>query len=133
MAGHLTAAERDRIAELHCRGASQKEIAAALTRDPATICRELRRNRAGEQYYAAQAQGSLHQVHQGCGLRIQYRKHCPTRGEVPGDAIVKTKRCGATAPLARLADAPRAIGRPDCPGSRRPASVSYKPERGSIL
>jgi len=56
MAGHLTAEERDRIAELRCRGASQKEIAAAVARDPATICRELRRNRTGEQYYAAQAQ-----------------------------------------------------------------------------
>lgn len=56
MAGHLTAEERDRIAQLRCQGASQKEIAAAVTRHPATISRELHRNGTGEQYYAAQAQ-----------------------------------------------------------------------------
>lgn len=56
MAGHLTAEERDRIAQLRFQGTSQKEIAAALARDPATISRELRRNRTGEEYHAAQAQ-----------------------------------------------------------------------------
>jgi IS30 family transposase len=48
--------ERDRIAELRHRGADQKEIAKALGRCPATISRELRRNRTGDQYHAAQAQ-----------------------------------------------------------------------------
>jgi transposase, IS30 family len=56
MANHLTLEERDRIAQLRCRGADQKEIAQALGRSPATICRELRRNRTDDEYLAAQAQ-----------------------------------------------------------------------------
>ena len=56
MPSHLTSVERDRIAQLHYQCASQKEIAAALGRSPATISRELRRNRTGENYHAAQAQ-----------------------------------------------------------------------------
>jgi IS30 family transposase len=48
--------ERDRIAQLRCRQASQKEIARALGRSPATVSRELQRNRQGREYYAAQAQ-----------------------------------------------------------------------------
>jgi transposase, IS30 family len=56
MASHLTMEERDRIAQLRCRQASQKEIARALGRSPATVSRELRRNRQGPEYYAAQAQ-----------------------------------------------------------------------------
>lgn len=55
MASHLTMEERDHIAQLQSRQASQTEIAQALGRSPATISRELRRNRAGEHYYAAQA------------------------------------------------------------------------------
>ncbi len=56
MPGHLTLEERDSIAQLHHQQADQKEIAKALGRSPATISRELRRNRSGEEYYAAQAQ-----------------------------------------------------------------------------
>src|SRR5688572_12852689 len=56
MAAHLTAEERDRIAQLRFQGASQKEMASVLGRDPATISRELRRNCTGDAYYAAQAQ-----------------------------------------------------------------------------
>jgi transposase, IS30 family len=56
MSQHVTAEERDRIAQLHCRGASRKEIAEALGRHRTTIGRELRRNRTGGQYHAAQAQ-----------------------------------------------------------------------------
>jgi transposase, IS30 family len=56
MAQHLTSEERDRIAQMHHRGADQKEIAQALARSPATISRELRRNRTGDEYFAAQAQ-----------------------------------------------------------------------------
>lgn len=37
MPGHLTAVERDRIAQLVHEGAFQNEIAAALGRSPATI------------------------------------------------------------------------------------------------
>jgi IS30 family transposase len=48
--------ERDHIAQLHHQQAEQKEIAKALGRSPATISRELRRNRSGDEYYAAQAQ-----------------------------------------------------------------------------
>jgi transposase, IS30 family len=56
MASHLTLEERDRIAQLRHEGADQKEIARALGRCPSSISRELRRNRAGDEYYAAQAQ-----------------------------------------------------------------------------
>lgn len=56
MSGHLTMEERDRIAQLRHQGANQEEIARALERDPSTISRELRRNRTGSEYYAAQAQ-----------------------------------------------------------------------------
>jgi len=55
MARHLTKAERDRIAQLRHQGFLQSEIAAALQRDPGTISRELRRNRVGVHYFAAQA------------------------------------------------------------------------------
>ncbi len=56
MSSHLTTEERDRIAQLKYRGANQKEIARALKRSPATISRELRRNRTGTEYYAGMAQ-----------------------------------------------------------------------------
>ncbi len=56
MPHQLTIEERDRIAQLRSQGANQEEIAQALTRSPATISRELRRNRTGGEYYAAQAQ-----------------------------------------------------------------------------
>ena len=56
MARHLTFEERDRIAQLRHQRADQKEIARALGRCPSTISRELRRNRAGSEYYAGQAQ-----------------------------------------------------------------------------
>jgi IS30 family transposase len=53
---HFTLEERDRIAELVHRRASQVEIAEELGRSPSSISRELRRNRTGEHYHAAQAQ-----------------------------------------------------------------------------
>jgi transposase, IS30 family len=56
MANHLTMEERDRIAQLRFQGADQKEIAQAIGRSPATISRELRRNRTDDEYLAAQAQ-----------------------------------------------------------------------------
>ena len=56
MSQHLTLQDRDRIARLRHAGAQQKEIAEALGRSPSTICRELRRNRAGDECYAGQAQ-----------------------------------------------------------------------------
>lgn len=56
MSSHLTTEERDRIAQLKSRGANQKEMARALKRSPATISRELRRNRTGNEYYAGMAQ-----------------------------------------------------------------------------
>ena len=56
MANHLTLEERDRIAQLQNQGADQREIARAMRRSPATISRELRRNRTEGEYYAAQAQ-----------------------------------------------------------------------------
>jgi IS30 family transposase len=56
MAHHLTLEERDSIAQLRYQGADQKEIAKSVGRSPATISRELRRNRSDDEYYAAQAQ-----------------------------------------------------------------------------
>jgi IS30 family transposase len=56
MACHLTKEERDRIAQLHHRQFSQKQIAHVVGRDPGTISRELARNRVGGEYFAAQAQ-----------------------------------------------------------------------------
>jgi len=56
MASHLTLEERDRIAQLRHQGADQKEIAQAVERCRSTISRELRRNRADDEYHAAQAQ-----------------------------------------------------------------------------
>jgi len=55
MVGHLTKHERDRIAQLHHQGAQQDEIATAISRDPSTISRELRRNSTSQGYFAAQA------------------------------------------------------------------------------
>jgi len=55
MASHLTMEERDRIAQLRHQGVDQQEIARSVGRCPSTISRELRRNRVGEGYYAAQA------------------------------------------------------------------------------
>lgn len=55
MARHLTLAERDLLAQLLHQGHQQNEIAAALQRSPATICRELKRNRTGGTYHAGQA------------------------------------------------------------------------------
>jgi IS30 family transposase len=61
MAQHLTSEERDRIAQLRHHGADQKEIAKALGRSPATISRELQRNRTGDDYFANQAQRQAEQ------------------------------------------------------------------------
>jgi IS30 family transposase len=56
MARHLTLEERDRIASLRHQGADQKDIAQAVGRSGSTISRELRRNGAGHEYLAGQAQ-----------------------------------------------------------------------------
>lgn len=53
---HLTEGERYQIYALHRQGALQKEIAEQLGRAPATISRELRRNRGKRGYRAKQAQ-----------------------------------------------------------------------------
>ena len=55
MASHLTLEERDRIAQLHYRGANRAEIGRALGRDKSTIGRELRRNGTADGYLAGQA------------------------------------------------------------------------------
>lgn len=52
----LTENERYQIYALKKAGLNQKQIAAELERDPATICRELRRNRGLRGYRPAQAQ-----------------------------------------------------------------------------
>jgi IS30 family transposase len=64
MASHLTMEERDLIGQQRHQGAAQKEIAKALGRSPATISRELCRNRTGGEYLAAQAQRKSEQRRQ---------------------------------------------------------------------
>ena len=61
MPSHLTLQERDRIAQLRHAGADQQEVARAVGRSPSTISRELRRNGAGGEYYAGQAQRAAEQ------------------------------------------------------------------------
>jgi IS30 family transposase len=56
MAHHLKIEERDRLAHMLHRGATQAEIARDLDRSEATISRELHRNRCGDSYYAGHAQ-----------------------------------------------------------------------------
>ena len=56
MAQHLKIEERDRLAQLLHRGATQAEIARDLARSESTISRELRRNRCGSTYHAGHAQ-----------------------------------------------------------------------------
>ena len=56
MSSHLTAEERDRIAELVHEGARQSEIAGVIGRSPATISRELHRNKHDDHYRACAAQ-----------------------------------------------------------------------------
>jgi len=53
---HLTREERYQIAALKKMGHSQRQMARVLRRDPATISRELRRNRGGRGWRPAQAQ-----------------------------------------------------------------------------
>src|SRR2546422_7984620 len=56
MENNLPLEGRDGMAQLGHQGADQKKIAPARGRGPATISRELRRNRTDGDYYAAQAQ-----------------------------------------------------------------------------
>jgi IS30 family transposase len=55
MRNHLTKEERDRLAQLLHQGFTRAAIATALQRSPSTISRELKRNRTGDIYLAAQA------------------------------------------------------------------------------
>ena len=56
MAHHLTVEERDHIAQLSHKSYEQKEIALRMGWSSATICRELKRNRTGHEYFAVLAQ-----------------------------------------------------------------------------
>ena len=56
MASHLTLQERERVSQMVHAHRSQAEIARRLKRHPATISRELRRNRSPNGYWAASAQ-----------------------------------------------------------------------------
>ena len=65
MASHITQEERDRIAELTHRGFEQMEIARQIGRNPATIARELKRNRSGGEYFGARAQQTAERRRRG--------------------------------------------------------------------
>ena len=84
MKGHLTMAERDRIAQLHHQGAQQNEIGRALGRSVSTISRELRRNRSGKGYFAAQAQA----------LAERRRRERPLVKKMARPSIQETVRTG---------------------------------------
>jgi IS30 family transposase len=86
MAGHLTAAERDRIAQLFHQGATRIEIARALVRSPATIGRELARNGRGDEYFAAQAQEQAR----------QRRRDRPLERKMDREAIGRVVHAGLT-------------------------------------
>jgi IS30 family transposase len=53
---HMTQKERDKLAVLHGRGRSLRDIALILNRSAGALSRELRRNRGGGGYYAHHAQ-----------------------------------------------------------------------------
>src|ERR1700750_118681 len=53
---HLRAEEREVISQMYAAGASKEAIGAELNRDASTISRELRRNGAGEFYFAVDPQ-----------------------------------------------------------------------------
>jgi IS30 family transposase len=50
MAHHLRLEEREVISEMLARGASYRQIAQVLGRDPTTVCREVHRNRCVGRY-----------------------------------------------------------------------------------
>ncbi len=54
--GHVTWAERDRMAKLYQQGRSQVAMGLEIGRHPSTISPELRRNATGGEYLAAQEQ-----------------------------------------------------------------------------
>ncbi len=56
MAHHLTLQEREMVSQMHHAHRKQAEIARRLRRHPATISRELRRNRSRSGYWAVPAQ-----------------------------------------------------------------------------
>lgn len=66
---HLTARERDRIAELHATRQSVTDIAKAIGRDKSTVSRELRRNGRRGRYGACTAQGRADERHEACRPR----------------------------------------------------------------
>ena len=116
MARHLTSEERDRIAQLHHRGADQKEIARALARSPATISRELRRNRTGDEYFAAQAQRRAE----------QRRSERPLVRKMDDPEINETVRSGLVHAWAPEQIAGRlAHQHPDCPDRQVSAQTIY--------
>ncbi len=82
MTTQLTTEESDRIAQLHSQGAEPKDIAEAIGRGASTICRELKRNRTGDEYYAAQAQ---HQAQ-------RRRRERPLVGRIDGPKNNETVR-----------------------------------------
>ncbi len=118
MSQHLTAVERDRIAQLRGSGASQAEIAARLGRHASTISRELKRNATAEgEYLAAQAQ-------QKAVLR---RRHRPRLGKTERGAVDRTVRhllarhCSPDQIAARMK-----LERPDRPSDCVSASTIYR-------
>ncbi len=65
MASHLTADEREIIAQMHHDGNSQTRIAERLGRDKSTVSREPRRNRSRNGYWAVAAQRKAEQRRSG--------------------------------------------------------------------
>ena len=78
---HLTAFDRGQIEALHRQGISNREIARQLSRHPATIGRELRRNTPGGAYQAGRAQRLYEERREDCRPRRRL-DHAPLRALV---------------------------------------------------
>jgi transposase, IS30 family len=73
---HLTNSDRARIAALKRAGLTKKEIARQLDKHPATIGRELRRNKTGRAFYNARTAGQK-AVARRLGANQRFRKLLP--------------------------------------------------------
>lgn len=119
---HLTACERDTIAEMHARHESQGAIARAIGRDRSTVSRELGRNGRGGRYGAATAQRRADRRHERCRprrrlddprLREEVRRRIVDDHWSPEQIDGRLRLEGGGACVVGFATIYRAIGRGD--------------------
>ncbi len=75
--GHLSAEERDRIAEMHARHEGVSAIAAAIGRNKSTASREIARNGRNGRYGAIAAQSRSDARRKACGPRKRLSDPAP--------------------------------------------------------